>query len=98
VAETTVKRLLCCWFRGIGKAMGKVNQYWWSTCREINTFPRLEYNMFYVLYQFVTYLLAPPRILESLEFCLVPSSKYARSIRLSYSLYILQSLERYIMA
>jgi hypothetical protein len=24
VAETTVKRFLCCWFRGIGKAMGQV--------------------------------------------------------------------------
>jgi hypothetical protein len=36
VAETTVKRLLCCWFRRTGKAMGQMYQCWWGICREIN--------------------------------------------------------------
>jgi hypothetical protein len=36
VAETTVRRLLCCWFRRTGKAMGQVYQCWWRICREIN--------------------------------------------------------------
>jgi hypothetical protein len=62
VAETTVKRLLCCGFRRTGKAMGQVYQCWWRICREINVFFRFEYPMFYVLYTFVTYLLTPPRI------------------------------------
>jgi hypothetical protein len=35
VAETTVKRHLCCGFRRIGKDMGQVYQYWWRMCREI---------------------------------------------------------------
>jgi hypothetical protein len=60
VAETTVKRLLCSEFRRTGKAMGQV--YQWRTCREINVFPRFEYHMFYVLYQFVTCLLPLPRV------------------------------------
>jgi hypothetical protein len=50
VAETTVKRQLFCGFRRTGKAMGHVNQCWWTICREINVFPRLEYHMFCVLY------------------------------------------------
>jgi hypothetical protein len=57
VAETTDKRLLCCRFRSTGKAMGQVYQSWWGICREINVFPRFKYNMFYVIYTFVTYLL-----------------------------------------
>jgi hypothetical protein len=58
VAETTFKRLLCCGLRRSGKAMGQVYQVWWRICREINVFFRFEYHMFYVLYPFVTYLLA----------------------------------------
>jgi hypothetical protein len=38
VAETTVKRFLCCEFRRTGKAMGQVYQCWWRICREINVF------------------------------------------------------------
>jgi hypothetical protein len=53
----TVKRLLCCGFQCTGKAMGQVYECWWRICREINIFSRFEYNMFYVLYPFATYLL-----------------------------------------
>jgi hypothetical protein len=38
VAETTVKRLLCCGFRRTGKATGQVYQCLWRICREINVF------------------------------------------------------------
>jgi hypothetical protein len=38
VAETTVKRLLCCRFRHTVKAMGQVYQCWWRMCWEINVF------------------------------------------------------------
>jgi hypothetical protein len=38
VAETTVKKLLCCGFRRTGKAMGQVYQCWWRICREIKVF------------------------------------------------------------
>jgi hypothetical protein len=62
VAETTVRRLLCCRFWHTGKAMGQVYQCWWRICREINVFSRFEYHTFYVLYPFVTYLLTLPRI------------------------------------
>jgi hypothetical protein len=51
------KKLLCCWFRRTGKAMGQVYQCWWRICRDINIFFRFEYHIFYVLYPFVTYLL-----------------------------------------
>jgi hypothetical protein len=37
--ETTAKRLLCYGFRRNGKAMGQLNQCWWSISREINVFP-----------------------------------------------------------
>jgi hypothetical protein len=37
VAETTVKRLLCCEFRRTGKAIGHVYR-WWRICRWINVF------------------------------------------------------------
>jgi hypothetical protein len=60
VAETTVKRLLCCGFRRTGKAMGQMNQCWWRICREIDVFSRFEYHMFYILYPFVTLLLTLP--------------------------------------
>jgi hypothetical protein len=61
VVETTVKRLLCCGFRGTGKEMGQVYQCWWRICREINVFSKLENHMFNVLYPFVTYLLTLSR-------------------------------------
>jgi hypothetical protein len=35
MAETTVKRLLCCGFRRVGKVMGHMYQCWWMTCQEI---------------------------------------------------------------
>jgi hypothetical protein len=38
VAETSVKRLLCCGFRRTGKAMGQVYQCCWRICQEINIF------------------------------------------------------------
>jgi hypothetical protein len=66
VAETTVKRLLCCVFRRIGKAMGQMFQCWLRICREKKMFflTRFKYHMFYVLYPFVTCLLTLPRIFE----------------------------------
>jgi hypothetical protein len=69
VAETPVKRLLCCGFRRTGKAMGQVYQCWWRICREINVLPGFEYHMFYVLYPFVSCLLtlARTRILETVS-------------------------------
>jgi hypothetical protein len=39
VAETTVKRLLCCGFRRTGKAMGKECECWWRIFLEIHAFP-----------------------------------------------------------
>jgi hypothetical protein len=62
VSETTVKRLLFCGFRRIGKAMGQVYQCWWRICREMNVFSRFKYRMFYVLHPFVIYLLTLPLI------------------------------------
>jgi hypothetical protein len=56
VAETTVKRLLCCGFWRSGKAMGQMYECWWGICREINVIS-FEYHMFYVLYPFETHLL-----------------------------------------
>jgi hypothetical protein len=53
VAETTVERLLYCWFRRTGEAIGLECQCWWRIC----FFLRFEYHMFYVLYPFVAYLL-----------------------------------------
>jgi hypothetical protein len=55
VAETTVKRLLCCGLRHTGKTMGQVYLEDMS-----NVFPRFIYHMFYVLYPFVTCLLTLP--------------------------------------
>jgi hypothetical protein len=61
VAETTVKRLLCCRFRCTGKVMGQGYPCWWRICREINVFlSRLKYHIFYILCPFVTYLLTLP--------------------------------------
>jgi hypothetical protein len=50
VAETTVKRLLCCGFRRNGKAMGQVYQCRLRICREINVSPGFEYRVltFYI--------------------------------------------------
>jgi hypothetical protein len=56
VSETTITRILFCGFRRTGKAMGQVYQCWWRVFREINISSRFEYPVFYVLYQFVTYL------------------------------------------
>jgi hypothetical protein len=47
--ETTTKRRLCCGFRRTGKAMGQVNQCWWSTCRETKVFP-VSNITFFALY------------------------------------------------
>jgi hypothetical protein len=41
--------------------VGQVCECWWRICREINGFSGFEYHMFYVLNQFVTYLLTVPR-------------------------------------
>jgi hypothetical protein len=62
VAETTVKRLLCCGFRCTGKATGQVYQSWRRIHREINVLSMFEYHIFYVLYPFVTYSPTLPRI------------------------------------
>jgi hypothetical protein len=62
VAETTVKRLLCCGFQCTGKIMGQVYQCWWRICREVKVLSKFKYRIFYVLYQSVTYLLSLPRI------------------------------------
>jgi hypothetical protein len=61
VAETTVKRLLCCGFRRTGKAMRQVYQCWWRICLEIHVFFRFESHLFYVLLPSVAYLLTPLR-------------------------------------
>jgi hypothetical protein len=46
VAETTVKRLICCWFWRTGKGMG---QCWRRLCWEINVFPSMNITfMFYI--------------------------------------------------
>jgi hypothetical protein len=36
---------------------------WWTICRDIISFG-FEYDIYYVLYQFVTYLLTLPRIMK----------------------------------
>jgi hypothetical protein len=71
VAETTVRRLQCFWFRRTGKAMGPVYQCWWRICREINIFflPGSNINMLYVLYPFVIYLLTLPRMNNDILRC-----------------------------
>jgi hypothetical protein len=46
VAETTVKRLLRCWFRRTGKAMGQVYQCRRKIYQEINVFSGFEYHIF----------------------------------------------------
>jgi hypothetical protein len=61
VAET-IDRLLCCGFQCSGKAMRQVYQCWWRICQEIIFFFKFKYHMFYVLYQFVTYLLSLPHM------------------------------------
>jgi hypothetical protein len=61
VAETTIKRLICCGFRLTDKAMGQLYESWGRVCQEINVVSSLEYHMFYVLYPFLAYLLTLPR-------------------------------------
>jgi hypothetical protein len=49
VAQTTVKRLLCCGVRRSGKDIEQMYQCWWRTCREINVlFPHLNVTYFTV--------------------------------------------------
>jgi hypothetical protein len=64
VAETTVKRLLCCGFRRTGKAMEQVYRCWWL-CREINVFFQVQIS--HVLYQFATSLPTFPRNVENMR-------------------------------
>jgi hypothetical protein len=78
VAETAVKRLLCCWFRSTDKVMGQVYQCWLRICREINVFSRFEYHIFYVLYPFLAYLLTLLRIF--LSTCII----FIRSVFLTF--------------
>jgi hypothetical protein len=61
VAETTVKRLVCCGIRRTGKT--------WDVCINVGEGnvekcpppPGSKYHTFYVLYPFATYLLTLPR-------------------------------------
>jgi hypothetical protein len=46
VSETRVEKILCCGFWHTGKGMGQVYQCWWRIFREINVFPKFEYQMF----------------------------------------------------
>jgi hypothetical protein len=82
VAETTIKRFLCCGFRRTGKAMGQVYQCWWRIFREINAFSRFEYHVFYVLDPSVTYLLAFPHISYSFFLIISKSSYNKRQMRM----------------
>jgi hypothetical protein len=50
VAETTVKRLMCCVFRSTGKAMRQVYHYWWRICQRNNFSPSFHNHVFRVLY------------------------------------------------
>jgi hypothetical protein len=67
VDETTVRRLQCCGFRRTGKTLGQVYHCYWRMCREINILSRFEYRVFYVLYQFVTYLLTFPHVSNAIS-------------------------------
>jgi hypothetical protein len=98
VAETTVKILLCCGFRRTGKAMGQVYQCWWI-CREINVFSRFKYHIFYVLYQFVTYLLTHSillhdKMLQMKDKSLISKSRNMGLEPLSFSNYRLRLCDR----
>jgi hypothetical protein len=51
MADTTVRKLVCCGFRRTGKEMGQVYQCWWRICREINVFfpdPNITWFTFYI--------------------------------------------------
>jgi hypothetical protein len=65
VAETTVETLLCCGFRRTGKSDGtSVSMLQKDMSRnKLSFFFRLEYDMCYVLYKFVTHLLRLPRMM-----------------------------------
>jgi hypothetical protein len=86
VAETTVKRLLCCGFRRTGKAMGQVYQCWWRICREVNIVPRYEYHMFYFLYPFVACLLTLPRNLLTRITDVNEEKSYLKAPKLNFHL------------
>jgi hypothetical protein len=60
VADTTVKRFLCCGFRRTGKAMGKCSNVGGVYVEKYVFLPGSNIT-FYVLYPFVTYLLTLPR-------------------------------------
>jgi hypothetical protein len=45
MAETAVKRLVCCGFRRTGKAMGQMSECWWRICREVTVSSWLEYHI-----------------------------------------------------
>jgi hypothetical protein len=91
VAETTVKRLPWCGCWRTGKAMGQVYQCWWRICREMFSFSIFEYHMFYVLYQFMSYLLIFPRINTSERFSHCFMSFIVHRIRLLYTLWMRSS-------
>jgi hypothetical protein len=60
VAETKVKRFLCCGFRRTDKAMGQMlSMFAEDMSRNTCFFSRFEYHIFYGLHPFVTYLLTP---------------------------------------
>jgi cellulose synthase/poly-beta-1,6-N-acetylglucosamine synthase-like glycosyltransferase len=67
VAETTIKRLLCCRFWRTDKVMGQMYQCWWRICQDINVFSRFKYHMFYILYPLVTSLLTLPHGITKLD-------------------------------
>jgi hypothetical protein len=58
LAETTVKRLLCCGFRSTCTSVPMLVD---DMSRNECFFTWFEYHMFYVLYPFVTYLLTLPQ-------------------------------------
>jgi hypothetical protein len=72
VAETTVKKLLCCGFQQAGKVMKRVYHFWWRMCQEIHVFSSFEYHAFYVLYPFVTCILTLPRTCDKVVEIWIP--------------------------
>jgi hypothetical protein len=87
VAETTVKRLLCCRFRRTVKAMGHVYQCCWRICREKNFIFPGSNIIFYVLYPIVSYLLTLPRMLKiDILFVIHPPFFSGMCVELEYRL------------
>jgi hypothetical protein len=65
VAETTVKRLLCCGFRRTEEAMRQVYQCWWRICREIIFPPASSITCFtFYIHLWPIYWLPPYKQLE----------------------------------